>query len=222
MRLPRPAGLPKKIPAKWWRWLKLPGRFPVEKPANFWVWKKWRQSKKQPIVNPIKPIQMFDDVNVSLIPVDSVAVAGYVDGRWPTYATLVKKFPHAQHYLSIAVFAKDDADALDVEPGDATIAEAAAWVKRQRKNGNPRPVVYTAISWGQNLVDALTKAGLEYGKDYLYWSAHYTGKPHLCSSKCGFGFKGIAHATQWTDMVNGKNLDESLCSAAFFPKQTQV
>lgn len=223
MRLPRPSGIPVRIPHKWWTWLKAPGRFHVRKPASFWVWKKWRQSKRQPIVNPVNTtVEMYDDINISLIPVNAVAVAGYVDGRWPTYAQIVKKFPHAQHKISIAVFARDNAEALDIEPGDATVAEAAAWVKRQHANGNPKPIVYTAISWGQGLVNALSKAGFKYGVDYLYWSAHYTGTPHLCSSKCGFGFKGIAHATQWTDKAGGKSLDESLCSAEFFPKGTPV
>ena len=198
--------------------------------AGQWLWRRvWRpwakpkpQPKPQPVVNPTGPLEMYDDVNLSLIPVDAVAVAGYVDGRWPTYAQLVKKFPHAKHILSIAVFARDKAEALDVEPGDATIAEAPAWVKRQHAAGNPRPILYTSASWGQGLVNACTKAGLEYGKDYLWWSAHYTYKPHLCSSKCEFGIKVIAHATQWTDKAGGKSLDESLCAAEFFKGGTPV
>lgn len=161
-------------------------------------------------------MEMYDDVNVSLIPVAAVAVAGYVDGRWPTYAQLVKKFPHAQHVLSIAVFPTDSAQVLDVETGDATISQAVGWVKREHERGNKKPDVYTAASWGQKLVDTLSLAGFEYGVDYRWWSAHYTGQPHLCSPKCGFGLKVTAHATQWTDKAGGKSLDESLCSAEFF------
>lgn len=202
----RPRGLPHKIPAwatAWARWVTAtaPWRFKKRKP--------------KPAPSPVS-VEMYDDVNVSLIPVAAQAVAGYVDGKWPTYAQLVKKFPHAQHIVSIAVFAADNAEVLDVEPGDATVAQAAAWVKRQHGRGNKRPVVYTAASWGQSLVNALTAAGLVYGVDYLWWSAHYTGKPHLCSSTCGFQLKVIAHATQWTDKAGGKSLDESLCSAEFF------
>ena len=163
-----------------------------------------------------KPVEMFDDVNVSLIPVDAVAVAGYVDGRWPTYNSLVKKFPHAQHKVSIAVFAKDDADVLDVEPGDAKISEAPAWVRRQHARGHKRPIVYTSLAYAPTLIATLKSAGFEYGVDYLLWSAHYTYKPHLCSPKCGLGMKVIAHATQWTDKAGGKSLDESLVSAEFF------
>ena len=197
---PRPKGLPYKIPAWAWKWLK---------------WRTGKTPAPSPAPKPVQ-VEMYDDINVSLIPVNAVAVAGYVDGKWPTYAQLAKKFPHAKYKLSIAVFPSDNAQVLDIEPGDATIAQAAAWVKRQHKLGNPKPDVYSAISWGQNLVNALTAAGLRYGVDYRYWSAHYTYKPHLCSSACGFGFKGIAHATQWTDKAGGKSLDESLCSAEFF------
>jgi hypothetical protein len=159
---------------------------------------------------------MYDDINVSLIPVDAVAVAGYVDGKWSTYAQLAAKFPHAKYRLSIAVFPSDDAQVLDVEPGDATIAQAAGWVKRQKAKGNPRPDVYTAVSWGQTLITALTDAGYVYGKDYRWWSAHYTGQPHLCGPACWPGLQYTAHATQWTDKAGGKSLDESVCSAEFF------
>ena len=205
--LPRPKGLPKKIPAWAWKWLKWRNKEGKHVPTP--------SPTPAPVPDP-QPEEMYDDVTVSLIPVDAVAVAGYVDGRWPTYSQLAKKFPHAKHLVSIAVFSRDNADALDVEPGDAAPAEAAAWVKRQHSLGHKRPIVYTNASHGQALVNLLSQAGLKYGVDYLWWSAHYTYKPHLCSPRCGFGLKVIAHATQWTDKANGKSLDESLCSAAFF------
>ena len=174
-----------------------------------------------------KPAQMFmyDDINVHLIPKDAKAVAGYIGGHWPTYPTVVKMWPNAKH-LSIAVSTVYDADCLDVEPGDAPVYLAPAWVKRQLKlrakntktYNTPLPVLYTSASWGQKLVDACTKAGLRYGKDYLWWSAHYNnalGK-HFCGPSCGFGLKVTAHATQFTDMAEGRHLDESVCSPGFF------
>jgi hypothetical protein len=189
-----------------------------------WIykWLRWKEGKgpapkpKPPAPPAPVPVEMYDDINVSLIPVSAVAVAGYVDGRWPTYSQLVAKFPHAKFKLSIAVFSRDNAQALDVEPGDATIAEAAAWVKRQHARGVKTPDVYTSASWGEKLIGTLTAAGLVYGKDYRWWSAHYTGQPHLCNPKCYPGLRHIAHATQWTDKAGGKSLDESLCSAEFF------
>jgi hypothetical protein len=167
---------------------------------------------------------MYDDVNVALIPPNAPAVAGYVGGRWPTYTKVVKGWPKAKH-LSVAVSVIYNADALDVEPGDATPAQAAAWVKKQinlRKSGNgyntPKAVVYTNASSGQALIDELEKAGLRYDQDFMWWSAHYDpakGK-HLCSPRCGFGIKVNAHATQFTDKALGKSLDESLVRPGFF------
>ena len=207
---PRPHGLPRRIPAWAWKWL------------------NWRTGKKHkpkpppvpPAPVPPKPTQLFmyDDVNVHLIPANAQAVAGYVGGRWPTYPTVVKMWPNAKH-LSIAVTAAENARCLDVETGDATIAQAPAWVKRQMARGEKLPVLYTSASWGQKLVDACTKAGLRYGKDYLWWSAHYNvdlGK-HICGPGCGFGLRVTAHATQFTDKALGRSLDESVCSPGFFP-----
>lgn len=166
---------------------------------------------------------MFDDVNVSLIPKNAEAVAGYIDGHYQTWQKVRAGWPKAKK-LPIAVFGQDKGDCLDVEPGDASISQAASWVKRQNlvwatsPHDVSRPVLYTSASQGQKLINACSKAGLKYGRDYLWWSAHYDparGK-HLCSSKCGFGIKQSAHATQFTDHANSVSLDESLCSPGFF------
>lgn len=178
-----------------------------------------------PPPGPVTSLLMFDDINVDLIPKDAKAVAGYIGGHWPTYNRVVQMFPHARH-LSVAVSTLYDADCLDVEPGDAPISLAPAWVKRQLKlraqgvktYNTTLPVLYTSASWGANLINACSKAGLRYGKDYFWWSAHYNpalGK-HLCSPKCGFGIKVQAHATQFTDMALGKHLDESFVTPGFF------
>ena len=75
-------------------------------------------------------ITMYDSVDLSMIPGDAQAVGAYVDGKWATYTAAKAKFPKAD-ILSIAVFAADDADCLDIETGDATPVQAAAWVLRQ-------------------------------------------------------------------------------------------
>ena len=220
----RPRGLPKRIPARWWKAFKLPGRFHWRKPKAFWAWRKWREHRKHVKPKPAMPVVMYDDVNVSLIPKTAPAVAGYIGGRWPTYPKVVSGWPTAKH-LSIAVASIYNADALDIEPGDAPVSLAAEWVKKQlalRTQGNKynttRPVVYTSASWGQNLVNTLEKAGLKYDQDFMWWSAHYDpakGK-HICDPSCGFGIKVRAHATQWTDHADNKSLDESLVVAGFF------
>ena len=45
-----------------------------------------------------------------------------------------------------------------------------------------------------------------------FWTAHYTGRPHLCGPECGFGMPVRAAATQWRTSAT---LDESLCSPGF-------
>jgi hypothetical protein len=210
---PRPSGIPKRIPAWAWKWLRwrTGEKKPAPKPAPIPA-----PAPKPPPVPAPAPIAMFDSVTPGAIPAYAPAVAGYVGGHWPNYTVLVKQHPKA-HHLSIAVFASEDADCLDVEKGDATPGQAAPWIKRQHKRGIKRlPVVYTSASLMQPLVNLLAKAGLKYGIDYQMWSAHYSFHAHLCGPACGFGIKEHAHATQWTDKALGRNLDESLCGPAFF------
>jgi hypothetical protein len=141
-------------------------------------------------------------------------VAGYVGGRWPTYVPLVHAHPHA-HHLAIAVSASEDAECLDVEAGDARPDQAPAWVRRQQARGVHRPVLYASVSAMPAVLSALSTAGIPRDAVRL-WTAHYTGRPHICTPACGFGFGTTGDATQWTDRALGRNLDESLCSDSFF------
>ena len=160
-----------------------------------------------------RDIAMFDSVDVSRIPRNAPAVAGYVNGHWPTFPQLRTSFPHA-HRLSIAVSVAADADCLDVERGDATIDQAAAWVKRQHARGVHRPVVYTSVSQASRLMEALARAGIP-RTAYRLWTAHYNYRPHRCTRKCGYGMSGKADATQFSNHP-GRNLDESRVSPTFF------
>lgn len=162
-------------------------------------------------------LSMFDTIEVGTVPADPQAVAGYVGGNWPTYSELVQRFPHA-HHLSIAVFPSEDADALDVEPGDASPAQAPDWTRRQHARGQARPVLYASRDTIPEVLSVLAGAGIARSSVRL-WSAHYTYRPHICGPhSCGAGFE--ADATQWTDKALGRNLDESLCWDAFFAAPT--
>jgi len=163
---------------------------------------------------PVGPIVMYDDVNVSLIPKTAQAVAGYVGGRWRTFPTLKKMFP-TKPVLSIAVAADEDADCLDVENGDATNAQAVGWAKRQLANGRKSVTIYSSVANWPALENVLVRAGVPRSRVKRF-TAHYTGKPHLCTSRCWTGFTGTADATQFTDHANGVSLDASLCSPTFF------
>lgn len=157
--------------------------------------------------------EMFDSIDPRQIPAGQDA-AGYVDGRWPTFTAL-----HGPSNLSIAVFAADDADTLDVEAGDATNSQAPGWVKRELGLGHWRPCVYTSASNVRALLAALAAAGISRSQIRL-WTAHYTYRPHLCGPACGLPAGVTADATQWTDRSGGRNLDESTIADDFFSVPT--
>jgi hypothetical protein len=160
------------------------------------------------------PTVMYDSVDVGQIPADAPAVAGYVAGRFHTFPELEARFPRARR-LSIAVASTQDADCLDIEPGDSRPELAPGWVKRQHARGVKRPVVYASQSEMTAVVAALTAAGIP-RSGYRIWSAHFTFRPHICSpAACGArGF--TADATQWTDRALGRTLDQSLLHAGFW------
>lgn len=154
-------------------------------------------------------ITMYDSVDVSQIPANPQAVAGYVGGYWPNYSLLVKKFPHALH-KSIAINASENADILDVEIGDAVPADAPGWVKAQlRLHPTVRPGVYANASTMPSVVQELSAAGLN-SSHYTLWVAHYTGV------QPSYPFEQGADAVQFTDHALGRNLDESICDSRFF------
>jgi hypothetical protein len=160
-------------------------------------------------------LTMYDSVDLSAIPPTAGAVAGYTNGKWPTYGLLAKRFPKALR-LSIAVSAEADADCLDVEPLDATNMQAPFWFRRQKQlRPSDKPKFYTSLSNVMPLVGVLDAAGIKQD-DYHVWSAHYTHTAHLCGPSCGSGLTFTVAATQYTDIALARNLDASLVSAGFF------
>lgn len=160
---------------------------------------------------------MYDSIDVRAIPRTAKAAAGYVDGHWPTFYQLRKWLPRAQ-LLSIAVFAKDGADALDIEQGNATPEQAPGWVKNQIKAGKKKPCVYASVSEMVRVLKILEASGIP-RESVRVITAHYTGKPHLCTAKCWPGFPAKADATQWRDSKLDplhRNLDTTLLRRGFF------
>jgi hypothetical protein len=156
---------------------------------------------------PAQRFTMYDstDVNTGLPVSHPEAVAGYVNGKWPSYNGLVKRYPGAKH-LSIAVNTSADARCLDVETGDATPDQAPAWVRRQHARGVKRPVVYANTSTMPAVVAALEHDSIK-RDEYLVWTAHYTGVPHI---------EPGSDATQYESVETaGHNYDASLCQPWF-------
>lgn len=162
-----------------------------------------------------RPTTMYDSVTITEIPAGARAVAGYVGGNWPTFRGLVTAFPRARR-LSIAIAASEDAHCLDIEPGDATVNEAVAWVRRQLSRGVKRPCVYASASQIDGLVAALEAAGLHRSQVRI-WSAHYGRGRHLCGpATCGEVRSISADATQYDNRALGRNLDVSVLRRDFF------
>lgn len=158
-------------------------------------------------------ITMYDSIFVDQLPVGAGAYAGYVDGFWPTYSSLVKAYPRTP-ILSIAVNTTGDADCLDVEAGDAPIQaiKDGLWYERQIKRGVTRPCFYMSaslLSEAQSYLQSLPR------NSYRLWSAHYTTE-HVCGPKiCGYGLYDV-DGTQWTPNALGRNLDQSILNDNFF------
>lgn len=152
---------------------------------------------------------LYDSINAADFPASGFdATAGYTSGNWPSSAAILRRFPHLPH-LTIAISARRDAQCLDVEPGDATPEEAPAWFDRQKTLGVATPVIYCQASTTATIRAVMGR------RDYLMWSAHYTGKAHICGpGSCSYP---QADGTQWSDKgPRGENVDQSLISDRFY------
>jgi hypothetical protein len=72
--------------------------------------------------------RMADSIDASTLPDGLPAYAGYVDGRWPSFSAICKRFYPRAHCVSITT-QHGDARFIDCEPGDASIAEACYWLR---------------------------------------------------------------------------------------------
>jgi hypothetical protein len=126
---------------------------------------------------------------------DVEAVAAYGNGRFANFAVAKQEFPQA-HLLEVDVDGQGIGDAGDFEAGDMSYEEAGNWAKRRIQAGVSRPVIYFEVSaWG-SVMASLEGAGVRADQVRL-WTAHYTGRPHLCSEACRPAVTGRADATQW-------------------------
>lgn len=176
--------------------------------------RKLRKRIKVLVRKATAPRVMYDSVTVDNIPNVAVAVAGYVGGLFHTIPFLRREFGGKARIVSIAVNSGQNAEILDIEPGDATIADAPAWYRRQRDlRPKHKPGFYISASDADALVDHLKDHGIGRG-EYRLWTAHWTNK-HICGpDSCGAVRSTRADATQWT--THGETVDESLCRPSFW------
>jgi hypothetical protein len=134
---------------------------------------------------PPKPYLMYDSVKPETIP-HGKAAAVYVNGA---YAAFPRQLG-GRSVLWIDTNGSDPAaNVLDVEPGDATPAGAAQWVKH-RLSSQPHSVaiVYTMKSDWQQVKDNVAALPGWMQSKVRYWIADPTGVPHVVAG---------SSATQW-------------------------
>jgi hypothetical protein len=169
---------------------------------------------------------MFDtvgDPKHTFAGLDVEAVAAYGNGKFANFNAAKAEFPHVP-VLEIDVNGQGIGNTGDFEAGDMAVAHAGSWAKARKAAGVRRPVLYFSVSNWQAIMRSLHEAGLT-RNDVRIWTAHYTGRPHLCSSACGFGVTGTADATQWGSSDTpgtlkppfaGRNIDVSMTADNFF------
>jgi hypothetical protein len=133
-----------------------------------------------------QPYLIYDSVTPGTIPAGRAA-AVYANGA---YASSSAQLAGHNSVLWIDTNGSDPAaNALDVEPGDATPAGAAQWVQ-QRLSSLPHSVaiVYTMMSDWQQVKDNVATLPTWMQSKVRYWIADPTGVPHVVAG---------ASATQW-------------------------
>lgn len=148
------------------------------------------------------------------------AFGGYLDGRYPTAAYVLSRFPNAHHLFYTTGLGP--AEGIDVEPGNAGWDQGfntvAAWIKWRRSVGVVKPVVYLPASSVVEMILVLAGNGVP-RSNYRLFPAHWTGEPHICSSQdIPSSFAWEADATQFEGNIGGAifGYDLSLCADDFF------
>jgi hypothetical protein len=149
---------------------------------------------------PAQPFEFYDSVTPSAIPAGH-EIATYADGPFAVPASQVA----GRHVLWIDTNGSDPgANALDVEPGDATPSSAATWVNSKlTADPHATAIVYTMISDWQATKDAVATLPSWMQSHVRWWIADPTGVPHIVPG---------ANATQW---YWGTNYDISSANPGF-------
>jgi hypothetical protein len=168
---------------------------PAVKPATAVTTAKKETAAKQ------QDYTFYDSTTPSEIPANE-QIATYADGD---YAVPRSQVSDPSQVIWIDIDGNDaNADALDVEPGDATPSQVAGWVQR-RLSTHPGAVaiVYTMRSeWAAAKASVATLPAAMQAQ-VRWWIADPTGYPHIVPG---------AQATQW---YWGENYDISTAEPGF-------
>jgi hypothetical protein len=159
-----------------------------------------RTVASQKATAPVRPYRIYDSVTPSQIP-SGHQEATYADGGYAVRPSAV----HGKHVLWIDTNGSDPkANALDVEPGDATPSGAAAWVKA-KLTAQPKStaIVYTMRSDWAAAKAAVSSLPGSMSSHVKWWIADPTGHAHIVPG---------AAATQW---YWGSNYDITTAAPGF-------
>jgi hypothetical protein len=140
-------------------------------------------------------LTFYDSITPSEIPANQ-QIATYADGKFAVDRSLVS---NPGQVIWIDINGHDaNANALDVEPGDATPSEVASWVQR-RLTAHPGSVaiVYTMRSEWAAAKASVATLPAAMRSEVRWWIADPTGHPHIVPG---------SQATQW---YWGENYDVS-------------
>jgi hypothetical protein len=149
---------------------------------------------------------MYDSVTSHDIPQGVQMVAGYVDGAYAWSAFDWALHPGAVKVRITVGSGTLDAHVADVETGDFTPAQGAAWAKAKLARGET-PYLYFSLSQEQNIINALRAIGVDHMK-VGFWTAEWTGVPH---------FAGGATITQYDHPPHSGGHYDLSVAADFLP-----
>lgn len=121
---------------------------------------------------------MYDSVDITAIPRRAKLVAVYVDGHYANADAAARRFKRARFVRITVLGTTLEAHVCDCETGDLTPGTAARWAKAKNVKGD-HPTIYCSESVVPSVVAECHKLGLNRGKDYSIWQAHYGVAPVL-------------------------------------------
>ncbi len=161
-----------------------------------------QEEQEPPVTQPASgPYQIYDSTTPSSIPAGQQA-AVYANGTYAASPSQVAGHPNT---IWIDTNGSDpSANALDVEPGDATPAQAGQWVAQKLTDTpNQVAIVYTMRSDWPAVQAAVGQLPQWMQSHVRWWIADPTGVPHMVPG---------ASATQW---YWGPNYDISTANPGF-------
>lgn len=146
---------------------------------------------------------MYDSVTCTDIPQGVEMVAFYVDGAYAWSDACLQRFPGARKVGITVTGATLDANVADVENGDLSPAQGAAWLARKKAAGQIGTLYFSLGNWPAVHAAALA-AGLSDAGEWLTWVAKWDGVAALSP---GWTAKQYANPT-----LSGHHYDLSIVS----------